>query len=74
MEQSQKDAIKVQVLTQRVSQLVAQYEDSNADLQAQAQLLINELEAENTRLKERIAELEGTDESVAEAPEDAEQG
>lgn len=55
MEQSTKDALKVQALRERLAQLVAQYEDQIADIRAEYTYTVESLSAEIHRLQ-NIAE------------------
>jgi uncharacterized small protein (DUF1192 family) len=50
-----RDALKVQAITQRIAEIVAQYEERNADLRAEATLTIGEL---NQRIQSLSSELQ----------------
>ena len=66
MEQAYKDSLKVQAFTQRIAQLVSQYEDMLVDYRAEATGAIEGYQAEVQRLTERVAELEAERELVSE--------
>lgn len=58
-----KDSLKVQALTQRIAQIVAQYEEQNADLRAEATLTIDDL---NNRIQNLSNELQAAQTRVTE--------
>lgn len=51
MEQSQKDALKVVALRERIAQLVANYEDQIAEIRAEFTVTVDALQKEIERLK-----------------------
>lgn len=71
MEQSKKDALKVQALTQSLAQKVVQYEEQIADFRAEASMVVETLQQQLSEAQARIAELEAEGEVSEEAGPDA---
>ncbi len=67
MNNTDKNALKNQALTQRIATLVAQYEDQLADLRAEASIMVEALNAKVEELQRHIDNLEGTVEVSEEA-------
>lgn len=59
MEQSDKDALKVQALNQRIGELVASYEDGMAELRAEATYQLESMQNHIIKLQSELAEAKG---------------
>ncbi len=62
----QKDSLKVQALTQRIAQLVAQYEEQLAELRADATVQISMLTQTTQTLQKELDATRITDEPLVE--------
>lgn len=54
-----KHELKVQVLTERIAEIVASYEERIAEFRADATIQLTELSNENSRLSKEVEELRG---------------
>lgn len=70
LERAQVDSIKVQALTQRISQLVAQYENEQAEFRAEATVRIGALERQIAELQQELTNERGKNEAKEEDPAD----
>lgn len=49
-----KDSLKAQALTQRIAQIVAQYEDQMADFRAESTIVINQAQEQINALQQEV--------------------
>jgi hypothetical protein len=54
-QQPSRDALKVQAITQRIAEIVAQYEEKSADLRAEATITIGQYQQQIQSLTEELA-------------------